>query len=427
MSYNRLIHDYLEGELDQTGEDALFAHLSANSGLRNEFNTQVKLNNLVAMDLNRITVPSDLTGAVFSRLGYANAPSVVALQDDSVGFVKKYSGFLILLLLLFTAGTSIYLYMENSNLKGLLGTSSNSTSYPTMESYASDENINSNLRDNQSEFSNNLSDVIPSSNSTKNSIANSTSSRKSGTQKGNFGNNLFVSDNKNISQKDNYLDLKTDSREFTNSIKFFGSFDNSISPNAYFSENDYRVNSAISTKSLDYGNEAYIYNPNGLYSLNLPNWSIQLRYLNNQGAYPPYSVNSDESIFMNNSIGVWYHYTRDISFGVELGNEKFAQEFIYNNLNYSQSPSMYWGGISFRYNMPDIIPYTLNPYIVTTAAYSSIGGGIGKAQGGIIFNISEPFSVFVGAEYGVLIYSVSSRLYDSQKLGLTGGININFR
>ncbi len=43
MDYSRMIHDYLDGELDQMQQDILFAELATNQDMRVDFSQQVKL------------------------------------------------------------------------------------------------------------------------------------------------------------------------------------------------------------------------------------------------------------------------------------------------------------------------------------------------------------------------------------------------
>ena len=46
MSYDLLIHEYLDTGLDEARQEALFAEIAKNPELRNEFNSQLKLQNI---------------------------------------------------------------------------------------------------------------------------------------------------------------------------------------------------------------------------------------------------------------------------------------------------------------------------------------------------------------------------------------------
>ncbi len=440
MSYNRLIHDYLDGELDQTSEDALFTHLSGSTELRSEFNQQIKLHNMAGMDMKRITVPAELTGAVFSHLGFAAANSSGALMFDTanvsgsglMGFTRRYFGFILLLLFLFSAGSSLYLMNENSTLKGLLGSvTSVKSNIPVMESYERSQ-INPSEAFAGSE---DISQVLNSS-SDEDIQKHNQGSKSSGNSytNGKLGNsgsaaNLIAENNENeMSDIANNADLGPN-----NSLNRYLVI-NSNPYSADYNENSYlknRVsagdNSFRSGFPSNSGMAGFIYDGTNLSDLNLPKWSIQIRRMNSHTNYPPVSVGNESSILNDNSFSVWYHYLPDFSFGIETGIEPIAQEFSYNNSNYSQTPNFLWAGLSLRYNPNELLmPYTMNPYGAGTVAFTAIGPLL-KLQGGLTFNVSNPLSFFVGAEYGMLIYNVGGNLYSSGKIGYTGGININLR
>lgn len=433
MSYNRLIHDYLDGALDQTSEEALFAHLSGDSGLRSEFNLQMKLNKLVTADLGRVTVPSELTGAVFARVGFATAANVpMAYQDKSPNdFAKRYSGFVLLLLLLFTGISSIYLLNQNNALKDIVSNKDGAKSVPVTESYSSNE---SNYEAN--------SQLIASENSQMNSEINSNSAKFGDKQSDlrNSGSNLYGSNKRG---RNSELQVtQTNNKLMANSSDFSNEF--SSNANGYITSTD-RIavtNSEINmhhplsifSEGLksnygqinDYNPIANQYTSNSMFQdLILRKWSFQLRHISNQGNYPAVSVGSDNNFLADNSIGFWYNYSPSLSFGIESGVEKFTQEFVYENLNYSQAPMISWVGLSVKYN-EEIIPFVFNPYISQSIAYTTVGM-LSRTQGGLVFNVSSPLSLFVGAEWGVLLYNVSGNLYDSHKFGLTCGINFNIR
>ena len=434
MSYNRLIHDYLDGELDQTGEETLFANLSGNAELRHDFNMHVKLNNLALMDMQRLTVPSDVTGALFGRLGIS-APGVGVLtpvSSNENGFVRKYAGFLMLLLLLFTAGTSVYLLNENNALRGLLGSlSGKQKAIPVIESYSDNSQGNA-VESNSSDMSGSvaLSDNVQNSQSNGAVIRNYTNSSSSA-KSNNSSNSGINSNDRESSNGSGILAGATDENAgiFAKIMTItFGSYENNFNIRdndiKNISGNSRNLNSRMIGSN---GNDGFMYNPANLYELNLPVWSIQIRRTSPQNSYPPVTVGDEADFMTDNSIGVWYHRWQDWSVGVERGSEIFSQEFTSDNLNYSQAPMLIWYGASLRYNPKEwIIPYTLNPYIMQTVAYTKVGP-LSKSQAGLTVTIFEPLTFFGGIEYSWLLYPSDGKLYNSGKIGFTGGININFR
>lgn len=440
MSYNRLIHDYLDGELDQTSEDALFAHLSGNTELRSEFNQQIKLQSLAGMDMKRITVPAELTGAVFSHLGFAAANSSGALMFDTanasgsglMGFTRRYFGFILLLLFLFSAGSSLHLMNENSALKGLLGSvTSGKSKIPVMESYETSQNNIAEANSGSEDISQELNALSSEDNqksiqgdkSYDNSYTNGKLG-KTGSAANQFADNMESNDLGNVNNTDLTSDNSGNRYFVINSNHFNFDFnENSYLRNHGFAgDNSFRR--GFTTNS---DKEGFVYDGTNLSDLNLPKWSIQIRRMNSQTNYPPVTVGNESSFLSDNSFSVWYHYTPKVSFGIETGIEPIAQEFSYNNRNYAQTPNVLWAGLSLRYNPNELlIPYSMNPYGSGTVAFTAMGPLL-KLQGGLTFNISNPLSFFVGAEYGMLIYNVGGNLYSSGKIGYTGGININLR
>lgn len=71
MSYQKLIHEYLDEGLESPREDVLFAELSSNPEMRGEFNQQVKLHTLAKNDMGTISPPVESTNMIFTTLGFS--------------------------------------------------------------------------------------------------------------------------------------------------------------------------------------------------------------------------------------------------------------------------------------------------------------------------------------------------------------------
>ncbi|HET6400558.1 MAG TPA: YCF48-related protein [Candidatus Kapabacteria bacterium] len=70
MTYQKLIHDYLAGELSQEEEEKLFDGLSRHAEWREEMQLQLQMERAMEQDLHSVTVPPNATGAVFASLGF---------------------------------------------------------------------------------------------------------------------------------------------------------------------------------------------------------------------------------------------------------------------------------------------------------------------------------------------------------------------
>ena len=65
------IHEFLDGRLDAAAERRLFAEMSENEELRQEFIAQQRLHGIIKKDMAAAVTPPDLTNSVFANLGFA--------------------------------------------------------------------------------------------------------------------------------------------------------------------------------------------------------------------------------------------------------------------------------------------------------------------------------------------------------------------
>lgn len=70
MSYNQLIHEYLDTGLNQPQEDAMFNALASDQALRGDFQQQLSIMKIASNDMTNISPPIESTNAVFSSLGF---------------------------------------------------------------------------------------------------------------------------------------------------------------------------------------------------------------------------------------------------------------------------------------------------------------------------------------------------------------------
>ena len=86
MSYQRRIHDYLNGDLTSDEEKSLFDELSDNPTFREELAMQIKLQQTVQKDMASNAISPATTAAIFSALNFAipvkNVPSTPRRRFD---------------------------------------------------------------------------------------------------------------------------------------------------------------------------------------------------------------------------------------------------------------------------------------------------------------------------------------------------------
>jgi len=70
ISYQKQIHDYLEGMLSEDEQRRLFDNLSANAEWREELAFQMRMQESVQRDIASVTIPAQVTASVYSALGF---------------------------------------------------------------------------------------------------------------------------------------------------------------------------------------------------------------------------------------------------------------------------------------------------------------------------------------------------------------------
>lgn len=427
MSYAKMIHDYIDGGLDSTNEQAMFALLSESDELRHEFNSQFKMHLAAQEEMSQIAPPIHVTNAIFAGLGMAVPVNLVQSPTSSIKrFLSKFSPAILLLLFFGALGWGLLEYQKNRDLESQLSSSSgkSSNNIPMMSSF-SDDVVDGEL-DN--------SNVI---NSRENRFANNNIGN-SNANAGNFsssnGNSMNNSANENsMHSRKNSDEQRAEKTSQDLSLGLINRIDessrlsnNSASLIGILSSSDARTVSRFGN-SASFGSEwnsFYVMPSNAMVG---SRYQVQFRRLDPQFDSPSFESSRLQNPGESYAIAFWYAVNDFHSFGIEIGQEAFNQEFkTADGLQYLQSPVLLWGGASYRLSAKEwIAPYYLYPYVQQSIGASTIGP-ISKSQIGIVWQVASPISINIGMEYGVLFYNVNSKLYNSQKFGITGGLNIGF-
>ena len=460
-----MIHDYLDGELDQMQQDILFAELATNQDLRFDFNQQVKLQVVAQSDMAMITPPLEATNKIFASLGFSipTEEFLKSLAGDTVAtspissikrfWVKHFALNVILLFLLFMSGTMLVMNPDIFNTKG--GTNagiikeqnvnkennnnfSGMSSIPIVRSIAGDQGNNPNIADNGSVVRH--SSRIPRTNN--NNIFGTNSN--SGIQSGNSANTVDIGNGANLSG--NGLNQNQRENIFSdNELISDASQDMNLTNSAYR-----RVNSSMSTNSNVLVNPTqskqdiyryngptnFIINPFSLVSVDNSNWTIQVRRLLLNPAQKidlSQSFDKPEENNWNNNIAFSAMYKTNpyFSFGVEIGWEAFNQIFTFTDGNgqsksQRQSPQLMWVGASCKLIASDYLwENVVYPYAQFTAGGTSVGT-ILRGQAGLMLQPSSLFRLNVGYEAAGLLYVVKPTIYGSLNYGFTFGGSVNF-
>jgi hypothetical protein len=436
----KLIHEYLDGEIDRGLEEILFAQLQSDSEMRKELNTQMKIVAIAQRDKAMTIPPPALTNSLFNKLGY-DLPMNGPVMNSEKGFFRKNMMWLLLLLLAIstaTTVTTVYFANRNSFLNkeiAKMGRVDNSKSIPVTSSFEGKSNdanlaVMNNLQVNNSSDGNNNyliskagkygNNVTPDNknNNGKNSKQRNLAlgyNNESGHNDNNQGNFLSVNSNnsddllnQNLIIKKSDLSKPSDN----NKIRYLTKHNKFNNYGSGFTNN----NSFIA----NLGNSP-------LYLIEKSKINFQIKGFSTYSSTPDISIGNSADFFENFAISGWYQINSFHSFGIEIGNEKFSQEFTTNNnLVYKQQPSLLWIGASYRYSIKEIIvPYIIYPYVQQFVGTTTVGPLL-KTQAGLVFNLYGPISLVGGVEYGILLFNVDSKIYNTSKFNTFGGVSINF-
>lgn len=455
MDYSKLIHEYLDGELNTPLEDALFAGLSANTELRTEFSQQIKLHIVAQNDMGTISPPAESTNKIFSSLGFsiptgaylnriANVSGTIRKSSPLALFFKKHLATIATALISILMTSLVYntfiTNKNNNNIDNQLDISR----IPITQSFDAN-NYYYNYDNNAKSF--NISSQNPPSNriSNLNTIRNANRSIK----------NTLADNIKEINNQSNILNsnseqsiINKDENKISNSLNLSNismlSDNNSI---IKYNQEATSDNDNLKLSINDFGNK--IIQKNNSYAFLNPNnsqnivispdntkFSLQMR-----GFQYPYAKSeikaSDQPFFNNMSISAFYKFNTEHSLGLEFGQEQFVQKFINNDrgqaFEYEQNPLFFWYGASYRWTINDLnIADIIYPFsqvfagITHDAVSGKIVGPLGRMQVGLQLKLINNLTFSFGIEGTMLLYSIHNQLSSSEKIGLTYGISLNY-
>lgn len=439
MNYTRLIHDYIDGALNKNEQDLLFAELFQNAELRNEFNQQLKLHTISQKDMAMISTPVSATNAIFTKLGYSipSGASVYGQGTAAAGtskfapfllFLKKYTGNVFTAVL--SAGlTALILYFIldfgsgnniNSGDLGLNTTQNQSVQQSDIPNISSGEL--SNLQQVQMSDGQNILNQKQLEDLINGAIANYMNQFQTQYQ------TLYASIN-NSAEGLKLISDKLDNYSNDRNITYWPMSYLMLSDDLRRMDNTNNQNPVTLSKTPSSTPDVVSIEPQGPYSSD-SRISMSIRGFSNSPNLKLNVPSGSNPWFNNMALGANYNIGKGHSFGVELGQENFPQEFTRTlwgeDLKYKQNPLLFWYGASYKYSMHNfIIPEILYPYIQVFGGATTVGP-IGRAQIGLNYKPDSKVTLNLGIEASSLWYNVQGTVYDSKKLGLTYGLSINY-
>lgn len=423
MSYSKLIHDYLDGELTTSQQDLLFSELAHNIELRQEFNQQVRLQTLAQSDLPSLTPPAEAANQVFSKLGfnipnsdfakhlYLNKSAEKAFfWKSTVEFFKKRFPTILTSVVSATITALLFLYFLN-NYSSNINPSTNGLNRNVISNTLSDLQV--------PKSSGNLSDNRLTNNLTEDELQKLFAKALENYFAENpiKSNVFYASDSKNRDLLDNNknesLTQNNQTQNTTNQNSYQNQFPFVWSPNPSQSERKLNLSSP---------------EPN---SIDIPDdFALLLRGFSTQSSTKVNVPSNANPWFNNMALSFAYNFDKHHSLGLEIGQEQFAQRFQKTEYDltttWEQNPLLFWYGAFYRFSYPELIfSEKLFPFAQIFGGATSVGP-IFKSQIGLQYKPDKRVTFVLGGEFTRLIYSFQNNIYNSDKFGITYGISIQY-
>jgi hypothetical protein len=413
MSYNQMIHEYLDTGLKQPQEDALFQALAADQTLRGDFHQQLSIMKIAANDMNSISPPIEATNAVFSSLGFSvpsgGAPTTVVSESrrkpgaaifasaSGVGILNIFKDNMTTLgSIAVAAMISTFLFMTFD--RGIQTTDTENVGVTLAQNYYDDAS-HSNLP------------IVSSVDNTKENTSNY--SRNNSNYQSTKSSSIPLTAYNNTTEEvasENYLaneDMATniEQKPSKDILK--------INDNGYAIV---KVNRLSTSNASDLGFQM----PNFVYE-EKSGFALELRGANNP----------NETALLNDMmIGVNFEFIDDFHAVGLIGNERYVVR-VANPLSAGEkvqysNESVISFMVGLRYAPDELI---LNGLLVPYVQAS--GGGIsngfaGGFESGLILNLNSNYSFLVGYGKQFAKYNFEGNLYNTNKDGINLGLRYSF-
>ena len=417
MEYEKIIHEYIDGTLEQERELELFSVLTQNEELRQDFRSQIAIKNAIRSDVKAFTPKAESTMKIFSTLGFESpvpavtpTPITVAPSAVSTGFfagsgkiIQMIAGSVItagltaaILLFFLKPDLFSWFYSENSN-----SYSKNESSYPIIENY-------SDIPEN-----NFLKYFIDDANDKKNTniapkiiykyiLVEKKDSDLAVNNKNDDSGMMKNSTSNLVLQKSEIMPVE----KFQNDLKKYALNNSNISsPFDLNFSNNFSPKEAVGLKLEMRGNEVF--------------------YSEIERVNP-----ASNQIFNNSAIAIFYSASDELDLGFEYRRENFYQKFSgWENSKfyvYEQQPNFETYNLALRY-MPSIFKNDyLQPFAQGAFGLTNNSGQIGRIMIGAELLPESQWSMIAGAEYSFMGYNYQNKNFYTDKFGLNFGISYKF-
>lgn len=393
MDIEKLLNDFIDGNLDPSHEETLFMNLVSNEDMRRDLKQHIKLKGLISNDKQAFTPQPDSLNLIGSKLGFSGFPPVETLKPS---FFSKYKQGILSSATTAIAAILFYFLLPNDLL---ISNRSDGNINNMQSAFVKNENVNE-------------KEVTNSSDSKNTIIVNDT---------------VYVDRIKEVPvliSQDNFVDSETSSKEST-----------------YIVYNQ-KVQSPIN-KSIRYNSENVVVPDNqynSFYSTPLINSSSIA--LNVEGFYNNFyngaerNLNKNFQSLNNASLSILYNLSDRVSIGMDYSRENFYQSFISslndNAIRYFQNPDYQVFSIISRYDIDHLDLGPLNSYLqasigVPLSERNTISGLVTRLGIGYQYDINGYWYFNTIFDYNLMSYNQNKINYISNKFGIRAGIGLRIR
>lgn len=412
MSYNQMIHEYLDTGLKQPQEDALFQALASDQVLRGDFHQQLSIMKIAANDMNSISPPIEATNAVFSSLGFS-IPSGGAPTSTVVNETRRKPGAAI-----FASASGVgvlNIFKDNLSTLGSIAVAAIISTFlfmtfdkelPTID----ESNVGVTLAQNY--YDDASHSALPIVSSVEVEKATNSNRNSSNYQPVRTSSIPIATTNETSSETLTEV-LAANNDLATNFEQKSTKELHKINEHGYTIVKVNRLNTSDAS-ALGFPEPNFIYEEKSGFALEL------------RGANNP-----DETALLNDMmIGVNFEFINDFYAVGLIGNERYVVR-VANPLSAGEqvqysNESMISFMVALRYAPDELI---LNGLIVPYVQAS--GGGIsngfaGGVESGLMINLNNNYSFLIGYGKQFAKYNFEGNLYNTNKNGINVGLRYSF-
>lgn len=438
MNYSELIHNFLDGALEQAEEEELLLAVARRSDLREELRQAIALKTAFKTDFQALTPPMHLTSSIFTNLGFTAPGASASSASALTGAASSVAATGIARLGVSSRLGTFFGAFQNSFVSAL--TSSLLTAVLLLSwNYFMPQNGGGSRNETFSAIATTPS-IAPHSAQQhsltveENTIASaemrSALYRKTGAQP----QHLRQKHTERFENSDNLTQFSEIHSTLQNSDEEHSAVNEAVPPTMptntaltppiqhIMNEQEAPLSIPTQTLTADKPVSDKATTPDTFWN----HLQIGARGIASM-SLPRATLSSNQSTFLRNTaLSGMYRLSEQHLIGVEVGEETYFQRFRMRDgesdlLDVQQNPSLIWAGIAYRYvAMPES---TVSPILHAVLGGTQLGA-TGRVMAGLNYSPDARTQFTFGLESSALVYTHQGTWYASPKIGITYGITL---